>query len=426
MIPKNYPSLKKLSNHLFSIVNQGLSSEQALLLASKWPQVRQIAAQNAGYRSWGNHLLKLNGLQLGRLQEVFKQTVCSIEAKDLDLIQTFIEKHPDLIGLRFLLDYTAKLHNLPFNRESAIALFLAYDPKLVAQHRSQFQEFLKFLVSHSALDERDILVAQMFVGNLIALLPYFDFAQGAIVDLPKFIDSKWRLLPYRIVHIPLIERKIIAYGLEPQATCKVAPILIFQGTPYPAASGFWDAILSDFHPTQSIGKDIFEKGKAQIDQWMRGKIQVECYGISLGGALAYHAGESYHAQVSVHAYGAPGLISMKGNIKNIRGEAFFHYQDLIKLVGFHPESKHFKIYALLTGYKVDFVLAHARPLGMGPTIVLKLNPQHDNRTLSRYVFNIGKTVVSTLFFSILFPIRLGSLIWQKMGNISKKHPTKQA
>jgi hypothetical protein len=148
--------------------------------------------------------------------------------------------------------------------------------------------------------------------------------------------------------------------------------------------------------------------------------------MSLVGAHAYHAGESYHAQVSVHAYGAPGLIPMKGNMKNIRGEVFFHYQDLIKLVGFHPESKHFEIYALLTAHKVDVVLAHARPPGIGPTIVLKVNPQHENRTLSRYVFNVGKTFVSTLFFPILFPIRLGSLIWQKVGKFSKKSPTKQA
>lgn len=425
MTPTNYPSLEKLSDHLLSIVTQGLSSEENLLLMSKWPQVRQIAAQNAGYRSWGDHLLKLDDLQFDHLQETFKETLCSIEGKSLDLIQTFIEQYPDLLGLRFLLDDTVKLHNLPLNRESAIALFLAYNPNLVAQHRSQFQDFLKFLVFQSALDERDILVAQMFVGNLIALLPYFDFDQGSVVVLPKFIENKWKLIPYRVVHIPLIENKIIAYGLEPQATFKAAPILVFRGTPYPAASGFFDALLSDFHPTQAVGKDIFEKGKAHLDQWIRGKTQVECYGVSLGGALAYHAGESYHAQVSVHAYGAPGLVPMKGSMKNIRGEVFFHYQDLVKLIGFHPESKHFKIYALLTAHQVDFVLAHARPLGIGPTIVLKVNPLHENRTLFRYAFNIGKVFVSTLFFPILFLIRLGSLIWQKMGKVSKKPPAKQ-
>jgi hypothetical protein len=420
MTPKNYPPLNKLSDRLFSMVSQGLSSEQSLLLMSKWPQVRQIAAQNAGYRSWGNHLLKLNAPELDRLQATFKETICSIESKNIDLIQTFMAQCPDLIGLRFLLDDTVQLNNLPLHRESAIAFFLAYNPTLVAAHRVQFQEFLKLLVSQSALDERDILVAQMFVGNLIALLPYFDLDQGAMVDVPIFVTPSWQLIPYQVVHIPLVENKIIAYGLEPQATYKTASILIFRGTPYPAAAGFLDALLSDLHPTKSIGKDIFEQGKAHIDQWMKGKNQVECYGMSLGGALAYHAGESYPVQMRVHAYGAPGLVPMQGNMKNIRGEVFFHHQDLVKLVGFHPESKHFQIYALLTAHEVNFILAHARPPGIGPTLVLKVNPLHENRTWSRYAFTIGKTFISTLFFSILFPIRLGSFIGQKIRSFSKK------
>jgi hypothetical protein len=60
---------------------------------------------------------------------------------------------------------------------------------------------------------------------------------------------------------------MIAYGVDPQATTPTAPILIFQGTPYyPTATGFLEALLTDLHPTHSIGEDIFKQGKAHIDQ----------------------------------------------------------------------------------------------------------------------------------------------------------------
>lgn len=411
---KEFVDLEQLSDYLLKIASERFSSTQVVLLKSKWPQVRQIVSQNAGYRSWGSHLLKLEAPQLDRLRHTLEATIQSIEGTNLDFIHTFIEKHPDLCGLRFLLDPTFKLNNIPINRESAIALFFEYNPELVAQHRSQFQELFKFLSSHPDWLKRDAVVAQMLVGNLIALLPYFDFEEGSSLSLLKFVEGEWKLISYQVVHVPLMGNKIIAYGLEPQGETAATPILIFRGTPYPTASGFFDAVLSDLNPAKSIGEDIFEHGKPQLDRWMSGKSKVECYGVSLGGALAYHAGEAYGTQVEVHAYGAPGLVPMKGGMRQIHGKVFFHQQDLVKLIGFHPESNHFEVYAILTEHDVDFVLAHARPPGIGPTLVLKIDSQHENRTLLRYIFNVLKIFVSTLLFLALFPIRLGVLIWEKI------------
>jgi hypothetical protein len=54
------------------------------------------------------------------------------------------------MGLGFLVDEAVNLRNLPINRGLVAAIFLAYNPTLVAQHKSQFQELMHFLVTQSA------------------------------------------------------------------------------------------------------------------------------------------------------------------------------------------------------------------------------------------------------------------------------------
>jgi hypothetical protein len=90
---------------------------------------------------------------------------------------------------------------------------------------------------------------------------------------------------------PLVEDKVLAHGFTPLNNSKALPLILFCGTPYPAARGFWEAVKSDLHPFRSVGETIFREGKEQIDAWMRDKPSVKCYGLSLGGALAYYLGK---------------------------------------------------------------------------------------------------------------------------------------
>ncbi len=401
--------LNKLDESLFKKISHAFSPAEQTLLQSQWERLRKIAVQNAGYGSWGAHLLRLSPVELDLLEQTFRETIRSIEGEHLHLEESLMSECSNLPVLRFLLDQTVRLTDLSLDQESAKAMFLEYDPKLVAQYRTHFQEVFKFLAHNLIWQERDPLVAEMFLGNLIALLPYFDFEQGAILHLLKRIDDQWRLVSYQLKYIPLIEGKIRAYGLDPTQD-KASPMLVFQGTPYPAASGFFEAIWSDLHPTKSVGEDIFKQGKPQIDQWLAGKEKVECYGLSLGGALAYHAGQAYGSQVEVHAYVAPGLIPMKGGMSRIHGRVFFHYKDLIKSIGFHPESDHFTIYAVLTKTEPTLIEAHTRPPGIEPTLILKINPRYENRTFSRYFFSFLKIAVSTILFLVLYPIHLSNKI----------------
>ncbi len=399
-------TLDSLNTRLFESASKTLSLAKKLFLQAKWEQIRNIASQNAGHGLWGSHLLKLTDNQLTCLEQKFNETIRSVEEEHLHLEESFIQQHPDLAGLCFLIDPTSDAFKKFFEQGNVRALFWEYDSELVAQHRAHFQEVFKFLFHHPNWQSRDNLVCEMLVGNLIALLPYFDFENHSKLFLLRFIESEWKLVPYLLSYIPLVRDEIYAYGLEPIDEPKADPILIFQGTPYPAAHGFLEALWSDLHPIKSIGEEIFTQGKPALDLWLTGKEKVDCYGTSLGGALAYHAGQAYGKKIRIHAYASPGLIPMKGGLKEIHGRVFFHLKDLITSIGYHPESENFEVYAIVTDANLNFLAAHAHPAGLGPTLVLKVDPKHENQTWLRYFANILKIAVSTILFLILLPIKL--------------------
>ncbi len=399
-------TLDTLDARLFESASKTLSPTKKLFLQAKWDQIRNVASQNAGYGLWGSHLRKLTDEQQNLLEQKFKETIRSIEEEHLHLEESFIQQHPDLAGLCFLIDPSSEAFKKFFEQGNVRALFWKYDSKLVAQHRAHFQEVFKFLFHHPNWQIRDNLVSEMLVGNLIALLPFFDFENHSKLFLLRFIDNEWKLVPYMLSYIPLVENEIYAYGLEPIDEPTANPILIFQGTPYPAAHGFFEALWSDLHPIKSVGEEIFKQGKPALDEWIKGKEKIDCYGMSLGGALAYHAGHAYGNKINVHAYASPGLIPMKGGLTEIHGRVFFHLKDLIRSIGYHPESENFEVYAVVTDADLNFLAAHAHPAGLGPTVVLKVDPKHENQTWLRYFANILKITVSTLLFLVLLPIKL--------------------
>jgi hypothetical protein len=210
----------------------------------------------------------------------------------------------------------------------------------------------------------------------------------------QHINNEWQMVDYRIEIIPLVEDKIHAVGLIPTHHRDAYPILIFRGTPYPAAKGFWAAVKSDFHPFRSVGEDIFLEGKKNIHMWMEGKPHIKCYGVSLGGALSYHLGKEYGKRVTIHAYVPPGIYFNKKGREQVQGVAFFHADDFVKAVGYHPTGENFKCYAVLTEANRNFMLAHARPAGCNPTVVLQIEPVYENKRLSRHVLTALKHVIA--------------------------------
>lgn len=393
--------LEALNQQLLEEACKGLNPDESDFILSKWPQIRSYACQNIGEK-WGARVLhhpeKIKAAihHLVKGVEVNGFTLWNPEAKDIHMEALF----------RLFFDDEANIFDVDFTMDEKLAIFWEYDPSIIIQFRERFEQIFSDLYQEQVWTQHDPVVTHMLISNLIALYPYFDPPEGHEVKLLQHINQEWVMVTYRIEVIPLIEDQVYAHGLIPLDHPDAYPILLFRGTPYPAARGFTEAVFSDFHPLASVGETIFKKGKRRINDWMAGKSEIKCYGISLGGALTYHMGKTYGKRVMVHAFGPPGLFPTHGGMEKIHGVAYFHADDLVKAVGYHPRGPDFKCYAVLTKANRNFFIAHNRPSGCNPTLVLEIDPKYENQKLSRHVLTAVKELISVIMYIVTLPIRI--------------------
>jgi hypothetical protein len=396
--------LDKLSQHLFAIAAKNLDQKQRAFLAAKWEIVRQYGCQNAGLKKWGRHLLRLGPQLHNRLDKTFSQLVSGVEMNGVKVWkEEASDSHLERL-LRILLDDNITLNEANFTLQERVAFFLQYDPDIVAQYRARFEQIFSDFYKERVWKEHDGKVFSMLVGNLIGLYPLFDPPENQLVKLLAYREGAWHLVSYRCSRIPLVQNRMMAYGLIPLDGSD--PLLLFCATPYPAAQGFWEAIKSDLHPFRSVGENLFLEGGEAIDHFMQGKTHVQCYGVSLGGALAYHLGRKYGLMATVHAYVPPGLSLKNAHLFDIYGAAFYHVNDFVAHLGFHPTGDHFKSYAVITEANRNFVLAHTRPAGCNPTLMLEINSFYENRRFSRRLLTALKPWGGALLYLFLLPLHL--------------------
>jgi hypothetical protein len=399
-------TLEALDRQFFEIATQKLSPEEKEFIASKWPQIRNYACQNAGLKKWGRRLLNLDNETCARVDDAFRYLVKGIEMKGLQIWKE-ASKDPHMEAIfRLFFDDQSTLKDVDFSTQEKLALFWKYDATVISQFRERFEQIFRDLYHQMVWTRHDPVVTEMFIGNLIALYPLFDPPTGREVYLLQQIEGEWTLVLYQVEPITLVKDKVLAYGLTPLKNQKALPLILFCGTPYPAAKGFWEAVKSDFHPFRSVGETLFMQGKNRIDAWMNQKPRVNCYGLSLGGALAYHLGKTYGERVVIYAYVPPGLFSRNHSMKNIHGEAFYHIDDWVPSYGYHPMGEHFKCYGVITAARRNLLIAHARPVGGNPTLVIEINAQYENNNISRHVLTILKHVLSAIVFIVTLPFRL--------------------
>jgi len=401
--------LETLSRKYFEIATLNLPSDQKEFVASKWNRIRNYACQNAGIRKWGNHLFNLIPEQQAVLEECFRSLIKGIEMTGFQLWkEAGSDRHLEAIFRLFFDDQTT-LKEVDFSMQEKLALFWKYDDTIISQFRARFEQIFKDFYHQSIWTQHDPLVTEMLIGNLIALYPLFDPDPGSDVDLLQQIDGKWHLVKYRTESIQLVEYKVLAYGLTPLENEKALPLILFCGTPYPAAKGFWEAIKSDLHPFRSVGETIFLKGKDSIDAWMGSRPQVKCYRLSLGGALAYYLGKTYGDRVTISAYVPPGLLMNPLEMKKIHGVSYYHIDDYVASVGYHPTGINFTCYGVITEAKRNFLLAHARPVGCNPTLVIEINPRHENHNTTRHLLTMGKYLISAFLFILSLPFQIAAI-----------------
>ncbi len=413
--------LDQLDSDLFDLVTQNLSSEKVAFVRSKWNIIRDYGCRNSGFKKWGKHLLKLTSSQKKHVYDQFRDIVSAIEIEGIKIWKD-IAPDPHIESMvRLFFDDRFSMDKVALTLEEKVAFFWKYNPSLIKQFRDRFEQIFRDCFEQRIWEQHHHTVVEMFIGHLIALYPYLDPSDQ--VELLQFSQESWQLIPYRVERIPLIMGKMVAYGLIPKHSQNV-PLLLFQGTPYPSASGFWNALMSDLHPFRSIGEDIFLKAKPFIEEWMRGKEGVKCYGLSLGGALGYHFGSFYGERVFVHAYVSPGLFPYNFRGKLLHGVGYYHIGDLINAIGYHPDGDNFKCYVLITDAYRNFFFAHAKPAGCSPTLMIEINSRYENRRGVRHLVTGIKQGFCSFFFFFLFILKLmqlaqklSALLYQK---ISKK------
>lgn len=405
-------TLENLNLHLFSLASRHLTQEQKDFLASKWDIVRQYGCQNAGLKKWGRHLLKIGPRLHNRLDRVFKHLIAGIEMTGFKVWREGSDDpHLEKL-LQILVDDQIELSEAGFSLEERLAFFVKYDPQIVAQYRNRYEQIFSDLYHQMVWTQHDPLVTQMLIGNLIGLYPLFDPPDHHEVKLLEFRGNTWHLVRYVCESIPIVKDAFLAYGLKAIESPHSDPLLLFCPTPYPAAQGFWEAIKSDLHPFYTVGENLFHQGKEVLENWMKDQKHVHCYGVSLGGALAYHLGRKYGPQVTIHGYVAPGLDLKSIRDADLSGTVFYHVNDFVASLGFHPAGPHFKSYAVITEASRNFLLAHTRPAGCTPTVVLEINPFYENRRLSRRFLTAIKPWAGLLLYLVLFPLRLAGRFYR--------------
>lgn len=284
------------------------------------------------------------------------------------------------------------------------------------------------------LDPSRERLTEIFLGQILALYPFFEPETGTILELPQKIDGKWELVTFRVEQIPLTPRwlgpPILAFGLLPQSGSEkgARPCLLFPGTSQPTAS--WSPLdtWADFVPGYSVGEFVYNYwAQDKIKQWIdeRAQQKVEVTGISLGGSLTLLTVANLPERVhTARAYVPPAVrasvvgrydqkLAAKEQSEHPQVSLYWQDGDFISLVG-AAWSKHWRAYRLIPGTHQDPISAHNKAFAAQPlTAVVRMDTEKDSRRLSRLLFNIAYEIACIpLFILLSLGIGIRALIYE--------------
>jgi hypothetical protein len=306
----------------------------------------------------------------------------------------------------------SQMPHIPKKWEVWKAIFVQLNPELMESFKETLQTCLlecldQFNNPDIGPDREDVY--RIFLGNVLALLPYSYPKEGSIV-IPQKIDGAWIKATYEIEKIPLnlawITSPLYAYGLTP-TTPGAQPILIFTGTTFPAGDGFAASVLTDFTPGCSVGESVFALGKANIAKWMKDRHNVSLFGQSLGGSLALLTLIEFTEQIGrVDAYNPAGLYPWKWKNAYNEGNINIYMQsnDLVPILGTWPtgEAVHlYKINPNTEGIKPNFLASHIQAFTGQPEVLIeKLDPFKENKQVKRVLLTILHMVLGPILIFV--------------------------
>lgn len=268
------------------------------------------------------------------------------------------------------------------------AVLFKKDPVFFAQLLKELKEILLNLAEHPPQDPAEELLYEACIGNLIGLIFFTYPHKGDKFIFPTKVEGHWQACEYivdsKILLTPSwFSSPISAYGFTSKDGGP--PILLFMGSAYPAGEGAIATYLADFTPGLSVGHAPYLLGKEKITEWLKDKEDVDLIGISLGGAMCFHAlGEHREKIGKAHIYNPTGLYPWDWDKELFdEGPEVLIYStegDLVSTLGYFPEGEKVRLYTLISGERTNnFLVAHALIYPSGEHItMLETNVKSEN------------------------------------------------
>lgn len=275
----------------------------------------------------------------------------------------------------------------------------------VEELQSIFQKLHTKLISNESPESKKAY--EILLGNALALLPFFEPKKDSSIQVPQKLWDGWRLITYKIEPIALtpswMGAPFYCYGLRADLA---PPLLLLQGTTYPASSGSLWTYWTDVIPFTSVGELVYRFwGKEKIRAWLdRNWQRAHIYGQSLGGSLSIMTVCDHPEKISeVHAYGSPspffGFINTyREKVKTLEVPPTVNlYQqegDLVPLLGWGWHED-WKISTIVAEKKLSPIPAHAKAFTAQKCfMIMNVKDEMQQTLIQRIAFNIFHLFIS--------------------------------
>lgn len=342
--------------------------------------------------------------------------------------------------LSFLLGHDSLLSN--WNDLKLLqSVFIEPDKDLLRKAQQELQNALNAAWDRLQIDEDAESLVEAFIGHVLSIVPYTYPEPKMNLTIPMKIEGSWKQCSYTITEKLQLTpaalcSPIVAYALE----SKEGPALLsFLGTTYPAGEGFAATLLTDSTPFCSVGKGAYWLGKEKIQSWIDKQSGVQLYGLSLGGAMAFHTLRDHKAKIlSLYAYNPPGLYPWEWSEAYSQPiHIYYHERDVVALSGYFPTGEGVEITRILKKEPNNAFKAHAQiytastPLDLESNLVfmLKSDVDYEHSRIARVAMTIVHFVAALLLFLALLLmtclIAAGNFLYRQVVDLTNHFFPKQ-
>jgi hypothetical protein len=316
------------------------------------------------------------------------------------------------------------LHGQPFPEElinpvTARAVLVKQNPQLLKELRTEIQRELEHLATQIPATPQEEIVWRTFLGNLLGFIPFTYPATGESLKVPVLHNGQCTLVEYSMQVIPLEFNKLAspmpAIGMTPKNDPTAPPVLAFIGTTFPAGEGFAATTQSDFTPGYSVGELAYDINHNKIAAWLQDKQNVHVVGISLGGAMGFHALRHHKEHLArVDVYNPPGLYAECWNEDlgtQCAVNIYCQPKDLVSKLGCWPTQGKISSYEVLQhqGISENMLASHVKAFsGAEQITIIKHDPEKQNQSLRRKILTVLHRILGPLL--VFLPVEFVLLL----------------